>query len=79
VSEPRRGFFFGLAAFGIWGLFPLYWPLLAPAGAVEVLAHRIVWSLAVVAILIARCGCIARCWPSYGTVVVWVCLPSRPC
>jgi len=32
----------------MWGLFPLYWPLLEPAGAVEILAHRVVWSLAVV-------------------------------
>jgi len=29
----------------MWGFFPLYWPLLAPAGAVEILAHRIVWSM----------------------------------
>ena len=36
----------------MWGLFPLYWPLLKPAGAVEILAHRIFWSLAVMAVLI---------------------------
>jgi chloramphenicol-sensitive protein RarD len=29
----------------MWGLFPLYWPLLEPAGAVEILAHRVAWSL----------------------------------
>jgi len=52
VSEERRGFLYGLAAFGIWGLFPLYWPLLDPAGALEVLAHRIVWTLVVVAALV---------------------------
>src|SRR3954467_11355852 len=33
----------------MWGFFPLYWPLLEPAGAVEILAHRIVWSLVVMA------------------------------
>jgi chloramphenicol-sensitive protein RarD len=39
----------------MWGLFPLYWPLLKPAGALEILAHRMVWSLAtVLAILAAR-------------------------
>ena len=37
----------------MWGLFPLYFPLLKPAGAVEILAHRIVWSLVVVAIVLA--------------------------
>ncbi|WP_433329563.1 EamA family transporter RarD [Spirillospora sp. CA-294931] len=43
---------FGFSAYLLWGLFPLYWPLLKPAGATEILAHRIMWSLvAVVAIL----------------------------
>jgi chloramphenicol-sensitive protein RarD len=41
-----------LAAYGIWGLFPLYWGLLKPAGALEILAHRVVWSLLTVAILV---------------------------
>ena len=45
VTESRRGFLLGVAAYAIWGLFPLYWPLLEPAGAIEILAHRIVWSL----------------------------------
>lgn len=31
----------------MWGFFPLYWPLLEPAGAVEILAHRIFWSMIV--------------------------------
>ena len=39
-------------AYALWGLFPLYWPLLAPSGSLEVLAHRIVWSLLVVAALV---------------------------
>jgi RarD protein len=46
---------FGIAAYAIWGLFPLYWPLLKPADAPEILAHRILWSLfAVIAILAVR-------------------------
>jgi chloramphenicol-sensitive protein RarD len=40
----------------MWGLFPLYWPLLEPAGAVEILAHRIFWSLAVMAALVLALG-----------------------
>ena len=42
VTEQRRGFLLGVAAYAMWGLFPLYWTLLEPAGAVEILAHRIV-------------------------------------
>ncbi|MFF8195172.1 EamA family transporter RarD [Streptomyces bobili] len=34
----------------MWGLVPLFWPLLKPAGAAEILAHRMVWSLAFVAV-----------------------------
>ena len=43
----RRGVILGLAAWTMWGFFPLYWPLLEPAGAVEILAHRILWSMLV--------------------------------
>ncbi|HEX2317000.1 MAG TPA: EamA family transporter RarD [Thermomonospora sp.] len=51
----RRGLGYGVAAYVLWGLFPLYWPLLKPAGAVEILAHRVLWSLvAVAAILMVR-------------------------
>ena len=52
ITESRRGFLLGLAAYGIWGLFPLYWPLLEPAGAVEILAHRIVWSCVTMGLLV---------------------------
>ncbi|WP_306437583.1 EamA family transporter RarD [Streptomyces sp. XY006] len=40
----------------MWGLVPLYWPLLKPAGATEILAHRMVWSLVFVgaALLVLR-------------------------
>ncbi|MEU0564017.1 EamA family transporter RarD [Nonomuraea sp. NPDC005983] len=55
MPDTRRGVLFGIAAYSMWGLFPLYWPLLKPAGAVEILAHRMVWSLvAVVAVLAVR-------------------------
>ena len=47
MSDSRRGVVLGFAAWVLWGFFPLYWPLLKPAGAVEILAHRIFWSLVV--------------------------------
>jgi chloramphenicol-sensitive protein RarD len=52
ASEQRKGLIFGIAAYGMWGLFPLYWPLLKPASATEILANRMLWSLAVVAFLL---------------------------
>lgn len=64
VSRARRdGLGYGIGAYLCWGLFPAYFSLLAPAGPVEVLAHRIVWSavflLAVLAVA-RRLGDLAR-------------------
>jgi chloramphenicol-sensitive protein RarD len=46
-SEVRRGTLFGVAAYLMWGVFPLYFPLLEPASAVEILLHRVLWSMVV--------------------------------
>ncbi|XUL88695.1 EamA family transporter RarD [Streptomyces galilaeus] len=55
-EQHHIGLLNGFAAYGMWGLVPLFWPLLKPAGAAEILAHRMVWSLAfvVVALLVVR-------------------------
>jgi chloramphenicol-sensitive protein RarD len=50
--ESQKGVLLGLAAWLMWGFFPLYWPLLKPAGAVEILAHRIFWSMVVMLVLV---------------------------
>ena len=50
--EQRRGVIFGVVAYLLWGTFPLYWPLLQPAGALEILAHRLIWSLVVMGLLV---------------------------
>jgi chloramphenicol-sensitive protein RarD len=57
VDERRTGMAAGLGAYGLWGLFPLYFPLLEPAGGVEIVAHRVVWSLLFISLLLtARRG-----------------------
>ena len=43
----RRGLAAGWLAYGLWGLFPLYFTALQPSGAWEVLAHRITWTFVV--------------------------------
>lgn len=48
----RSGLSHGLAAYALWGVFPLYFPLLAPAGALEVVTHRVLWSLALCLLLV---------------------------
>lgn len=56
MADQRRGFLFGVGAYLLWGLFPLYWPLLEPAGAVEILGHRVVWSLLTMAAVCLAAG-----------------------
>ncbi|GHH08468.1 EamA family transporter RarD [Streptomyces rubradiris] len=64
-GEHRIGLLNGFAAYGMWGLVPLFWPLLKPAGAMEILAHRMVWSLAVVAVALL---CVRR-WAWAGQLL----------
>ena len=52
MNEVRRGYLFGLVAYACWGFFPLYFKLLRPAGALEILAHRVIWSAVSVALLL---------------------------
>jgi len=52
VTALRRGYLFGLGAYGLWGFFPLYWKLLRPANPIEILAHRVVWSVLFVALVL---------------------------
>lgn len=68
-ATPRGGLLYGIGAYALWGLFPAFFPLLKPAGAFEVLAHRIVWSflsMAVVIVAVRRVGDLkamtARTW-----------------
>ncbi|GAA3423325.1 EamA family transporter RarD [Streptosporangium sandarakinum] len=65
MPESRRGVLYGIAAYAMWGLFPLYWPLLKPSGALEILAHRMVWSLVVVAAILA----VRRHWSWFGELL----------
>jgi chloramphenicol-sensitive protein RarD len=53
MDEQRQGLAYGAGAYLLWGLFPVFWPLLEPAGPVEVLAHRVAWSVVFVAVLLA--------------------------
>ncbi|PID54110.1 MAG: protein RarD [Micrococcales bacterium] len=48
----RQGLLFGVGAYGLWGVLPLYFPLLRPAGAVEILAHRVLWSAVLCLLLV---------------------------
>ncbi|MCF4139817.1 EamA family transporter RarD [Streptomyces sp. Tue 6430] len=65
AGEGRTGLLNGFAAYGMWGLVPLFWPLLKPAGAGEILAHRMVWSLVFVAVALI----VVRRWKWAGELL----------
>lgn len=44
-GDTRRGVLYGASAYVIWGIIPIFWKLLNGVGAVEIVAHRIVWTL----------------------------------
>ncbi|QNE79229.1 EamA family transporter RarD [Streptomyces finlayi] len=64
-NEQRAGLLYGIGAYGMWGIVPLFWPLLKPSGAVEILAHRMVWSLGVVGIALL----LVRRWAWLGELL----------
>jgi len=47
------GLLFGVSAYTLWGLFPIYWPLLKPANPLEIVSHRAVWTLIFCLIILA--------------------------
>ncbi|TDC48078.1 EamA family transporter RarD, partial [Micromonospora sp. KC207] len=53
MTPLRLGYLYGIGAYLLWGFFPLYLRLLRPTGPLEILAHRIVWSVLFVALLLA--------------------------
>jgi chloramphenicol-sensitive protein RarD len=65
ASSLRVGVASGILAYVLWGLFPLYWGFLEPATPTEVLAARVVFSLASLAILVSVVGQ----WPTVAAVL----------
>jgi chloramphenicol-sensitive protein RarD len=59
TPSTREGFLYGLAAYGWWGLVPFYFHWLGTVSPFDILAHRIVWSLVLLAIVLT----LTRRWP----------------
>jgi len=81
--ESRAGLAYGVAAYGLWGLMPIYFHAIDRVPPLEVLAHRIVWSAVLLAGVIAwrrRWAELSRClrqprtrWPlTAGTLLLAV-------
>jgi chloramphenicol-sensitive protein RarD len=55
-GTDTRGLLYACGAYGTWGMFPVFFPLLQPASAPEVLAHRIVWTCVFMAVVLVAVG-----------------------
>jgi chloramphenicol-sensitive protein RarD len=71
-SEQSTGLIYGVLAYGLWGLLPLYFLMLAPTGALEIVAWRVLFSLVFCSLLIT----VTRKWGSFLAVlrkprIVW--------
>ncbi|MCY8981155.1 EamA family transporter RarD [Bacillus halotolerans] len=51
-SETKKGVLYTAVSFTMWGLFPLYWKLLEQLPALDILAHRIIWSFVFMCIVL---------------------------
>ncbi len=62
TSRTSAGLTAGVVAYALWGVFPLYFPLLEPAGPFEIIAHRVVWSLVFCLLTLA----VSRSWRRFA-------------
>ncbi|MEZ4364687.1 MAG: EamA family transporter RarD [Kofleriaceae bacterium] len=56
MNETRRGLLFGVLAYGLWGVIPLFWKLLVGVDPVETIAHRAIWGSLVFVVIVAVAG-----------------------
>ncbi len=56
LSDGSRGFLMALGAYGLWGALPFYLKALSHVPAMEVVAHRVIWSVPVALVLLVLLG-----------------------
>lgn len=54
--QARRGFWLGLGAYGLWGVLPIYFKAVDGVGAVDIVAHRVLWSVPFLFLLLFTFG-----------------------
>lgn len=64
-SEAATGVLYGIGAYGLWGLLPIYFLVLAPANSIEIVANRVVWSVIFCALIIT----LTRGWGKFRAAV----------
>ena len=64
-NHPRSGFFYGLGAYGLWGILPIYFKLIPSVSAFAIVSHRVVWSVPFLAALILAIGGWSKLAPTF--------------
>ena len=64
-ESSGRGFVFGLAAYALWGVLPIYFKAFRDVPAVDIVAHRVLWSAPFLALIIG----LSRGWDKVRTVL----------
>lgn len=74
----RIGVAYGVAAYFFWGFFPLFFKQLGDLSPVEILSHRIVWSMVTSSLLLAQTGRWLRVWDALkgGKTLATLCLST---
>lgn len=62
TAIERRGLALAIGAYGIWGVLPLYFHVLASVPALQILSHRIVWSVLFLIVLVFALGRAGDIW-----------------
>ena len=57
----NKGIWYGIGAYVTWGLFPIYWKWLHNVPAVQLISHRILWSLLMLSVFIL----VSRQWHTF--------------
>ena len=65
ADHHRSGFALGLLAYALWGFLPLYFKAIEVLPATDIVAHRVIWSLPFLAVLIA----LTRAWPKVQSAI----------
>ena len=65
AAHPRSGFVLGLLAYALWGVLPIYFKAIERLPATDIVAHRVLWSLPFLALLIA----LSRGWSKVRTAI----------
>jgi chloramphenicol-sensitive protein RarD len=66
MQRMKKGIFYGIGAYLLWGVFPIYWKWLVAVPATQLIAHRIIWSFILLAIIVLA----TRQWRAFRTAVL---------